>query len=530
MTGQKDPMASTMFPSIDTTIHQRLNKDWQDKSFQLSQTTKTQNLAANRVRVTSSIVREVVTNNDSHHFSKVNMGFRVKMGQTSELVRKLELGIRSNSHQAAHLNTAKQAMLKAKQALSEPQAVCKRRIRLRESKPMNENIEDTAYSALEQELNGVTSMMDQLRNKTAASQEMMDRMHTVREKMRHDLRDKRHALNLDGSCLLLSAESANQHPPQEQTLHSKVTTLAGEVPPALPTAVLLGENAVGRFSYEWLFSKEEREQLKESFKQFASYEGEILAANFQMVYTSAGLQVSEKDTLSVLDVMNLHPDTQLTWPKFCEVLASMRAHRDPVVLPHQWRAKTADLLECNEAVIMAAKWLVAQAYELSTASDEVRKKTNAIVMKCLRRKIQEALELRDLAEKRLQETAVSIYKLEQSERDLVAAFESRARPLAVSEARYNIRRQRKEGEEVHDEVEDLIAREVEELQKGVAAIQRELDSNRAQLGEMIENRKVLEADIDDKNATIEMDQKCLKLEDRASAKKSHYNAFLQGHI
>ena len=64
-----------------------------------------------------------------------------------------------------------------------------------------------------------------------------------------------------------------------------------------------------------------------------------------------------------------------------------------------------------------------------------------------------------------------IRSVEQSERMLMHSFEKKAKPLAVSEARYNIRRRRKEGEEVHDEVEDLIAREVEELQKGVAAIQ-----------------------------------------------------------
>lgn len=64
-----------------------------------------------------------------------------------------------------------------------------------------------------------------------------------------------------------------------------------------------------------------------------------------------------------------------------------------------------------------------------------------------------------------------IRQVEYSEKALIQAFERKAKPLAVSEARYNIRRQRREGEEVHDEVEDLIAREVEELQKGVAAIQ-----------------------------------------------------------
>merc|ERR1711865_465807 len=122
------------------------------------------------------------------------------------------------------------------------------------------------------------------------------------------------------------------------------------------------------------------------------------------------------------------------------------------------------------------------------------------------------------------EADLEMKRLEASEKSLAVSFDAKAKPLAVSEARYNIRRQRKQREEIHDEVEDLMAKE------GEAAIQRELDSTRSTLAMLLENKKTLETDYEDKTLALELDQRCLRLEDKASAKKSMYNAFLQGQI
>ena len=65
-----------------------------------------------------------------------------------------------------------------------------------------------------------------------------------REKLVNDLKDKRHALSCDNSCLTMRPERAARHPPpHRETLHTAVTTMAGEVPPASPTAILNGESA-----------------------------------------------------------------------------------------------------------------------------------------------------------------------------------------------------------------------------------------------------------------------------------------------
>jgi hypothetical protein len=55
----------------------------------------------------------------------------------------------------------------------------------------------------------------------------------------------------------------------------QVAAEAGAEAPADAMAVMKGEDAGGRFSYEWLFNQQEREQLKQSFKALANDNGEV---------------------------------------------------------------------------------------------------------------------------------------------------------------------------------------------------------------------------------------------------------------
>jgi len=533
----RDPMASTLFPSIDSSINFKHNKDWHEKSYQMSLRVKQHNSDSCRVRVTSTIVREVVQDNDNQHLRKVNIGIRHKMGQTQDMTRKLVKAMRENSVQTKALEQSKERCMQAKNELVAPYDLTLRRMEIRESHPQREKVQDLVFMALEREAFSLGSTINQLGDIIDTTETILERLQSIRGKMNGDLKQKKRALELDGECLALTYRTAAQHPPKTETFHTRITTVAGEVPPAPPTSVLYGENATGRFSYEWLFSKDEREALKVAFQQHADDYGEVLAHSFEMVYTAAGVHVTAEESPSVLQIMQLHPDTKMTWVKFCELLASMRTPSEEteeehhVTLPHQWRHRTKALLESNEAIMTAARRLLHQGTELCQQTDGMRRKTCIAVQKSLRRKITQATDLRVVAEKRLAETDLEIRRLSNNERSLLHAFEAKAKPLMVSEARYNIRRQRSANEEVHDEVEDLIAKEVEELQKGVNAIQRELDNTRAKLDVLRENRQMLEEDIACKTAIIELDTKCLKLEDsRRESRRTMFNSFIQGHL
>ena len=102
---------------------------------------------------------------------------------------------------------------------------------------------------------------------------------------------------------------------------------------------------------------------------------------------------------------------------------------------------------------------------------QTRRKDHQHTQRTMRKQIQETAEHRADTEKRIMEHNLEIRRLEEGERSLSRNFENRAKPLAVSEARYNLRRRRSTREDCHDEVEDALLREVMELQAGVADMQ-----------------------------------------------------------
>lgn len=68
--------------------------------------------------------------------------------------------------------------------------------------------------ALEQQHQSLVSLTDQLRNKAGALTDMLERHQIARDKLKADLKAKKHAQDLDASCLQLQADTASQHPPQ----------------------------------------------------------------------------------------------------------------------------------------------------------------------------------------------------------------------------------------------------------------------------------------------------------------------------
>lgn len=66
---------------------------------------------------------------------QVNLGFRGKISQTHELVRKLEVAIRENTHQAAHLEGCRGNIMRVRSTMMEPLAHCNKRIGFRASIP-----------------------------------------------------------------------------------------------------------------------------------------------------------------------------------------------------------------------------------------------------------------------------------------------------------------------------------------------------------------------------------------------------------
>jgi len=521
----------TVLPNLAREYHNRVGQEWYERSTSLSQHAQKQFQESNRVRQNTAIVKDQVAQNDKLQLQKVNAELRNKMNQTSDLIRRLDAGIKTNHMEACNLGEAKRQLVKTRDELTVPLRITMKRLQLRDQRPHRELVEDPLHMALEIERNDLTNLTHQLNQMVDGSTDMLHRLGLMRSRLAEDKANKNHANNLDSLCLNLTHKQAPQYPPKQETLHIKASVAFGDIPPSMPTSVLLGENAGGRFNYEWLFKREEVQRLRAAFDKAAEL-GTILSADMEAVLLESGvLQPGQMDNF--LSLASIHPDNRVNWELLLQSAASVRNSDEEVVtLPSHWRSKTAHDLDTNHALLMAAGRVRYQACELAAYASETKRKDHLFTQKQLRKKIQETSELRSLCERRIVEANLEIRRLEESERGLCREFECKAKPLALSESRYNIRRRRKGPEEVHDQVEDSLQEEVAELQHGVAAIQRELDLTRHTLDVMKENRNNLEEDYADKSYSLELHQRCLRLdtEKSSSARKPARNAFLAGEV
>jgi hypothetical protein len=115
----------------------------------------------------------------------VNLGLRSKISQTQELIRKLEVAVRENTHQAAHLEKCRSNIMRVRSTMMEPLAQCKKRIGFRASIPKqtpegDAEPEDTVTLALEQEQAALTAIIEQMKTKADALGEMLERHHVAK--------------------------------------------------------------------------------------------------------------------------------------------------------------------------------------------------------------------------------------------------------------------------------------------------------------------------------------------------------------
>jgi len=507
-------LATSILPNFAREHSNRAHQEWFDRARGMSERSKAMAQESCRIRNNTSLIKQKISTNDLATVNKVNMGFRSHMNQTSEMVRRLNEAIRNNQMEANNLNEGKRQMLKIKEEIETPLVICQKRLDMQHSRPQRECVEDNLHMALELEKNDLTNLLNQLNATIDAANDMLNRLADSRQRMTDDRDGKKHAMKLDTLCLKLTPKEAPHHPPKLETIHSKASVLFGDVPPSVPTSVLMGENAAGRFNYEWLFKKEERDLIRAAYEQLAdTVTGKLSNMDFRALLTHSKLEVDPKAAHPILNVIEMHSENSLTWEQSLQNLAQCRGETDHVVqLQPVWKARTKRDLDENYTLLMAAGRLRYQACELASYADETRRKDRLFTQKNLRRKIQETTELKDLAQRRIIEANLEIKRLEEQEKDLGKTYEQKSVPLMLTEARYNIRRRRRQREDIHDEVEDLLGLEVSDLQESVMALQREMDLTRHTLDKLKENRHNLEEDYADKAWCLELYKRCIKLD------------------
>ena len=245
-------------------------QEWYDKCKGFSLHSQRMYEESVRLRTKNSAFATDQKDKDQALLRFVNMTFRSKLNKNGDLIRKLEAGLRANLNELTVLSDMKKQLTKVRDAVLLERNIALKRIELRDTRAPNEQFEDKLHMALVINRNDMSQMTDQTNQMLDAISDMLGRLGLMRQRLTQSFTEKKYAQQIDETCLKMKPEQAPKFPPKlKETIHAKAAGLVGEVAPSMPTAMLMGESAVGRFSYDWLFSKEEKALLRAEFDKLA---------------------------------------------------------------------------------------------------------------------------------------------------------------------------------------------------------------------------------------------------------------------
>jgi len=111
---------------------------------------------------------------------------------------------------------------------------------------------------------------------------------------------------------------------------------------------------------------------------------------------------------------------------------------------------------------------------------------------------------------------------QQRQAELEQALEEKQAPLALGRTRYQMRHQRPQRELVHDEVEEALTSELNDLKFVCASIEKKLAAVKKEIARLMAHAATLEANIQDKHDALGVDSAVLHLDDRASVASSKF--------
>jgi len=188
--------------------------------------------------------------------------------------------------------------------------------------------------------------------------------------------------------------------------------------------------------------------------------------------------------------------------------------------PHKWSHST-------NVEVKEARHRIGDAARLRTAIDSVvvemsaaERAANAQVEEALREKISATQVLKVKLDKQLAATLEELSAAEVRKVDLEAALDEKKAPLALGKQRYAIRRNRPERELVHDEVEDALTAEFNDLRFITQQLAEKLKAVNREILHLRSAAEELKSNIADKAAALSMDEACLSQVENARSTAS----------
>lgn len=198
-----------------------------------------------------------------------------------------------------------------------------------------------------------------------------------------------------------------------------------------------------------------------------------------------------------------------------EVRGAMR--KATTTYPHKWLGDSEDAMRQVRARQVGAGRLRDAIGNVINTTKATTRELNAQVRGALKRKITSTERLTQELEAELAGVRAELAQAERRRTELEAALAEKMEPLALGRQRYEMRHARPAREKVHDEVEDALSSEFNDLRFVCAQLEKKIAAVKGESARLSAHAATLEANIKDKVGALATDRAVLYLEDDADA-------------
>eukprot|EP01064_Diplonema_japonicum_P004503 TRINITY_DN12960_c0_g1_i1.p1 TRINITY_DN12960_c0_g1~~TRINITY_DN12960_c0_g1_i1.p1 ORF type:complete len:505 (+),score=81.12 TRINITY_DN12960_c0_g1_i1:42-1517(+) len=181
----------------------------------------------------------------------------------------------------------------------------------------------------------------------------------------------------------------------------------------------------------------------------------------------------------------------------------------PSIWKHSTEASLGKAVQVDAAAKQLTKLILTTISDINRNHEENRHKT----FTAFRSKVKQATVLRQQISGRISVLTNELENLTVQRDQLRKSLEDKQAPLSVLQQRVAVRKLRPAREAVHDEVEQAMQSELQELLKSVNVLNDKVDSIESEMRKLKANKKFLSVDLRDKDRTLRVDKKCLDLVD-----------------
>uniref|UniRef100_A0A7S0QYA8 Tektin n=1 Tax=Pyramimonas obovata TaxID=1411642 RepID=A0A7S0QYA8_9CHLO len=179
--------------------------------------------------------------------------------------------------------------------------------------------------------------------------------------------------------------------------------------------------------------------------------------------------------------------------------------------PHNWYKGTGQGVQDARSIQNDAARLRRAVENMLNESTQAERKMDNMLVNSLRDRTDTTKAVKLHLVNQLNAVRMELKAALKKRSDLNAAIQAKSEPLALARHRYQLRKQRPTRELVHDEVEDALTQEYQDLQTICNNLEMKMAQVNKEIASLSTTLASLESTVDDKDCAFSLDMQCLDL-------------------